>query len=342
MLGHQKRLPRQPGRRITVLLLFASVLTLAGAVAALNRHHLVNGEAVMRVSFQEASNEPLRKNSAETSRLRAMNHATPFSPDRIVPAKPFLLLSATVGSQALAAVDCLTAAVYYEAGNEPLNGQRAVAQVVLNRVRHPAFPASVCAVVFEGATRATGCQFTFTCDGSLMRAPTAAGWKRAQAVAIAALSGYVEPSVGYATHYHADYVRPYWAPRLVKLHSIGAHIFYLWPGTAGTPSAFAEKYAGLEILPKSAASSLSLQLLSSPAGKAYQNAFAGKSSDIVLNVSEPNVSVSALDRSSVGVPTASVADALLEKGGQLSVSQGMLRGDLAAPRRIVSSPHPVP
>lgn len=199
MFGHQKRLPRQPRRRVAVLFLLASVLTLAGAVAALNWHHLVNGEAVMRVSFPEVSNQLLRADPAEAVRIRAMNHAMPFSPDRIVPAKPFLLLSATVGSQALSAVDCLTAAVYYEAGNEPLNGQRAVAQVVLNRVRHPAFPASVCAVVFEGSMRATGCQFTFTCDGSLMRAPSAAGWKRAQAVAIAALSGYVEPSVGYAT-----------------------------------------------------------------------------------------------------------------------------------------------
>ncbi|WP_398286925.1 cell wall hydrolase [Sphingomonas daechungensis] len=63
----------------------------------------------------------------------------------------------------------MTSAVYYEAGQESLDGQRAVAQVVLNRVRHPAFPANVCGVVYEGSTRATGCQFTFTCDGSLMR-----------------------------------------------------------------------------------------------------------------------------------------------------------------------------
>ena len=69
------------------------------------------------------------------------------------------------------ALDCLTSAIYYEAGQESTDGQRAVAQVVLNRVRHPAFPASVCGVVYEGSTRATGCQFTFTCDGSLARAP---------------------------------------------------------------------------------------------------------------------------------------------------------------------------
>ena len=81
------------------------------------------------------------------------------------------------------ALECLTSAVYYEAGNETVDGQRGVAQVVLNRVRHPAFPASVCGVVYQGSLRTTGCQFTFTCDGSLNRSPDAAGWARAHKVA---------------------------------------------------------------------------------------------------------------------------------------------------------------
>lgn len=324
------------------MLLFLGVLTLAGAVAALNRHQLIGGEALMRVSSPAALTEHQQNDPAQAARLKALNQATPFNHDRIVPAKAFVLLSSTAGSHALSAVDCLTAAVYYEAGNEPLTGQRAVAQVVLNRVRHPAFPASVCAVVFEGATRATGCQFTFTCDGSLLRAPTVEGWRRAQGVAIAALSGYVEPSVGHATHYHADYVRPYWAPRLVKLHSIGTHIFYLWPGTTGTPGAFAQKYAGLEILPTSAATGLSFYLLSSPAGEAYQNAFVGSSPDLALNVSEPDRGPPTPTTSAVGEPAAPAADTMLEKGGQLRVSQGKLRDDLAAPRQIVGSPNPVP
>ena len=68
------------------------------------------------------------------------------------------------------ALNCLASAVYYEAGNQDENGERAVAQVVLNRVRHPAFPASICGVVYQGSTRPTGCQFTFTCDGSLQPA----------------------------------------------------------------------------------------------------------------------------------------------------------------------------
>ena len=135
-------------------------------------------------------------------------------------------------TERMRAVECLSAAAYYEAGDDPV-GQRAVIQVVLNRTRHPSYPKSVCGVVFEGSTRKTGCQFTFTCDGSLARVPSTAAWNRARALALAALDGAVDPSVGAATHYHANYVLPYWAPRLEKLTQIGAHIFYRFPGSWG-------------------------------------------------------------------------------------------------------------
>jgi spore germination cell wall hydrolase CwlJ-like protein len=144
------------------------------------------------------------------------------------------------------ALECLTSAIYYEAGNEGDDGERAVAQVVLNRVRHPAFPASVCGVVYEGSTRPTGCQFTFTCDGSLYRQPDADGWNRAYRIAEAALSGSVYAQVGLATHYHADYVVPYWASTVAKNAIVGAHIFYRWAGDWGQPAAFTGKYAGRE------------------------------------------------------------------------------------------------
>jgi spore germination cell wall hydrolase CwlJ-like protein len=144
------------------------------------------------------------------------------------------------------ALECLASAVYYEAGSQDDNGERAVAQVVLNRVRHPAFPASICGVVYEGSTRATGCQFTFTCDGSLYRQPDLAGWRRAYAIAQQALGGYVYAPVGYATHYHANYVVPYWAPTLAKNAVVGAHIFYHWAGGWGRPAAFDKIYAGRE------------------------------------------------------------------------------------------------
>src|SRR5436189_1118149 len=144
------------------------------------------------------------------------------------------------------ALECLASAVYYEAGSQDDNGERAVAQVVLNRVRHPAFPASVCGVVYEGSTRATGCQFTFTCDGSLNRRPDADGWRRAYEVAQAALSGTVYGPVGWATHYHADYVLPTWASSMAKNAIVGAHLFYRWGGGWGQPGAFTRTYAGHE------------------------------------------------------------------------------------------------
>jgi hypothetical protein len=147
------------------------------------------------------------------------------------------------------ALRCLTQAVYYEAANEPLQGRRAVAQVVLNRMRHPAYPHSVCGVVYQGAERRTGCQFSFTCDGSLLRGPMAAPWREAEAVARAALAGTVEPSVGTATHYHADYVLPKWAFQLGKIDQIGRHIFYRFNGGWGRASALAARYAGHEAIP---------------------------------------------------------------------------------------------
>lgn len=144
------------------------------------------------------------------------------------------------------ALECLASAVYYEAGSQDEDGERAVAQVVLNRVRHPAFPASICDVVYQGSTRPTGCQFTFTCDGSLYRQPDLAGWRRAYRVAQLALAGYVYRPVGYATHYHANYVVPYWAPTLSKNAIVGAHIFYRWAGGWGRPAAFVKNYSGRE------------------------------------------------------------------------------------------------
>lgn len=132
------------------------------------------------------------------------------------------------------AVSCLATAGWYEAGND-IAGQRAVMQVVLNRVRHPSFPKSVCGVVFQGAERKTGCQFSFTCDGSMTRRiPSQQSWARSRVLAEAALSGVVYPAVRQATHFHADYVSPWWAPKLEPINKVGAHIFYRWAGSRGT------------------------------------------------------------------------------------------------------------
>jgi spore germination cell wall hydrolase CwlJ-like protein len=178
------------------------------------------------------------------------------------------------------AMECLTSAIYYEAGNEGDDGERAVAQVVLNRVRHPAFPASVCGVVYEGSTRPTACQFTFTCDGSLYRQPDAEGWNRAYKIADAALSGFVYSPVGFATHYHANYVVPYWASTLAKNAIVGAHIFYRWAGGWGQPAAFTDKYAGHE----QDARALRNAALAAVAANASLRAQGNAVSDVVKNI----------------------------------------------------------
>ncbi|MDO7834666.1 cell wall hydrolase [Sphingobium sp. HBC34] len=147
------------------------------------------------------------------------------------------------------ALNCLTNAIYYEAGNEPEDGQRAVAQVVLNRVRSPLWPNSVCGVVYQGSERADyKCQFTFSCDGAMARAPAAAAWARARRVAADALAGRVYAPVGLATHYHTLAVRPAWSSSLAPVAVIGAHIFYRNPGFNGTAAAFRDIYLGRETI----------------------------------------------------------------------------------------------
>jgi hypothetical protein len=155
-------------------------------------------------------------------------------------------LSAGSGMDKARALQCLATAIYYEAASESLDGQRAVAQVVLNRVAHPSYPNSVCGVVYQGSERRTGCQFSFTCDGSLRRVPSATGMARARMIAGEALSGKVFAPVGLATHYHTVWIYPYWAPSLAHIGTIGAHRFYKWRGNAGRPEAFRSAYLGGE------------------------------------------------------------------------------------------------
>lgn len=167
-----------------------------------------------------------------------------FEPRAGVFARPFAFAGSEVDRTH--AIDCLAAVALYEAGDDSA-GQSAVAQVVLNRVRHPAFPATVCGVVYQGSQRKTGCQFTFTCDGSLARRSVSqSAWQRARAVAANALSGHVDTAVGLATHYHTDWVYPYWSPSLRKLAQVGTHLFFGWPGSWGGPGAFGKTYRGNE------------------------------------------------------------------------------------------------
>ena len=185
----------------------------------------------------------------------AINAARPDDITKVVPATAFTINPPSKDdAHFAAAMQCLAQAIYYEAGGEGEPGQRAVAQVVVNRVRSLAFPNTVCGVVYQGAERVTGCQFTFTCDGSLARTPSQAGFDRALKVARQALSGKVDDVVGNATHYHANFVVPYWASSLDKVKTIGAHIFYLIRGPLGSPGAFREHYnLAYETLPASLA-----------------------------------------------------------------------------------------
>lgn len=179
-----------------------------------------------------------------TQDAESWNAKIPDNPLATRPAAPFAI--SAQGTSFSRSLECLAAAVYYEAGHEPTDGQRAVAQVVLNRLRHPEYPHTVCGVVFQGSERKTGCQFSFTCDGSMQRLPSKIGWQRAQGVAAAALAGSVYAPVGWATHYHADYVVPYWAQSLQKLATIGHHIFYRWSGGAGEAASFTSTVRGAE------------------------------------------------------------------------------------------------
>ncbi|RKE54029.1 MULTISPECIES: cell wall hydrolase [unclassified Sphingomonas] len=175
----------------------------------------------------------------------AWNAAAPTVAKRVESASTFALRTGKAEDYSRS-LQCLTMAVYYEAGSESDDGERAVAQVILNRVRHPAYPKTVCGVVLDGSQRRTGCQFTFVCDGALGRLPSQKGWLRASRIATSALGGAVFAPVGWATHYHANYVVPYWASSLEKVAAIGAHIFYRWNGPAGRGGAFRGVYAGNE------------------------------------------------------------------------------------------------
>ncbi len=175
------------------------------------------------------------------------NALIPLSGGALAQMAGFSAISAQ-SAQYATALKCMTQAIYYEAANEPVSGKRAVAQVVLNRLKHPAYPNSVCGVVYEGAN-ARVCQFSFTCDGSLLRAPAARQWAQSRQVAEAALAGSVMEEVGSATNYHADYVLPRWAFTLGKITKIGAHIFYRLPGSVGNAAVFGDRWGGVEAIP---------------------------------------------------------------------------------------------
>jgi spore germination cell wall hydrolase CwlJ-like protein len=179
--------------------------------------------------------------SADEARKR--NASVPFADLNPVPARPFRFQGSEL--DLARATDCLAIAALAEAGGSDA-GQRAVIQVVLNRVRHPAFAKTICAAVFQGSQRLTGCQFSFTCDGALKRRYSDDAWTAARQRAREAIAGRVYAPVGLATHYHTDWVYPYWSSELEKIARIDTHLFFRWPGFWGTPQALVAIYRGNE------------------------------------------------------------------------------------------------
>ena len=174
---------------------------------------------------------------------------------------------------------CLAQAIYYEARSESLAGQMGVAEVIANRVNDHRYPNTICDVVFQGATRTTGCQFTFTCDGAMNKQPRGAKWEKAQSIAAHVMMDLNERKTGGATHYHATYVDPVWNSGLIKTRQIGTHIFYRFPrgaewsvATARQSARLAQRRAGLKtIVPAGAASVAPTELLT-PASSDELNA----------------------------------------------------------------------
>jgi spore germination cell wall hydrolase CwlJ-like protein len=243
---------RSNRRRVAILLCSGGIgLLLAGSVT----HFQLNTDTpkgALPTTAQAAAA------AAPVINLPPPDLLKPLSPDEALKEnadRPFVARSDTPASRFVLrtgaedrerALTCLTQAIYYEAASEGADGGRAVAQVVLNRMHHPGYPASVCGVVYEGSERPTGCQFTFTCDGSLLRQPVESLWTRSRKIAEEALAGRVFAPIGHATSYHADYLLPYWADALDKTVQIGRHIFYRLRGTYGDGRSFFQRYAGTE------------------------------------------------------------------------------------------------
>ncbi|MEM8822643.1 MAG: cell wall hydrolase [Pseudomonadota bacterium] len=121
---------------------------------------------------------------------------------------------------------CLTEAIYFEARGEPIEGQVAVAEVILNRVDSQRYPDTVCKVVNQGTGRLHACQFSYTCDGVPENVTEQPAWDRAGKIAHLLMDGAPRTLTADATHYHADYVDPSWAEVYSRTMQVGQHIFY--------------------------------------------------------------------------------------------------------------------
>ncbi|MGR6330340.1 cell wall hydrolase [Sphingomonas sp. XXL09] len=182
--------------------------------------------AVASSFFNPAAFEPKSQRARQMTmaEARASNAEVPIVTKARVTAAPYRFRGGP--AERAQAVDCLATAALYEVGDDP-RGQRAVIQVILNRARAPGFPKTICGVVYQGFDRTSGCQFSFTCDGSIRRRTKHFGWSAARRNATRALAGRVFADVGRATHYHADWMVPYWRDTMIKVAKVDTHLFYV-------------------------------------------------------------------------------------------------------------------
>jgi spore germination cell wall hydrolase CwlJ-like protein len=201
---------------------------MAGGMAQAASDH-ARAERVAQVAQGDFSESVLQRQASDPAVQRLATAYDPnaaTSPDRqLADLNDRLQAGAdSAAHKRASSLDCMTDAVYYEARGETKRGQEAVAQVVMNRVKNPHFPKTVCGVVFQRA--AGGCQFSFACDGSMRRGRDMDAWAEARRVAARALSGFVLRDVGSATHYHTTEVSPDWGPNMMKVAQVGLHVFY--------------------------------------------------------------------------------------------------------------------
>lgn len=215
---------------------------------AMNRGGAAEADGAILRAFQAAAQErfagapPVRTGLVSDGKLNAIQIAyAPYKPQEIV-WSPATYLSAPnmrkddhawmarpLPAQVYSTREqqCLATGIYFEARGESAKGQAAVAQVILNRVRNPAYPDTICGVVYQNAKQYKRCQFSFACDGVKDRIRQPGAYKRAETIAMSVTSGETFLSeVGSATHYYASYVRPGWARSMIKMASIGDHHFF--------------------------------------------------------------------------------------------------------------------
>ncbi len=196
-------------------------------VSGLGLGAVVGCAGLAALNARAAAGAPAASRLADAAKMGYSGRAMqPLPP----PPDPAPIASAPA-AKASGDLDCLSAAVYYEARGEVAAGQAAVAQVVLNRVGRAAFPKTVCGVVYQGAG-ARVCQFSFVCDGAMRRPLEPAAWARARLVAERALGGQQGSIVGKATSFHAVRLGGLWGPGMIQVAQIGGHSFYSPAGGA--------------------------------------------------------------------------------------------------------------